>query len=147
MGETKTFKVFQRITRKSYHRKRISLRFHSRRREAPESRERTFEAIGKLFVLIGHSYCLNFAPATRDASPRREAEDYPAEKLRVYASFASTFTANGIMHERTQGGLAESDNELVLVHVFTARKLPRPLANFPFKINANGDEAKRELVY
>lgn len=83
-GETKTFKVFQRITRKSYHRKRISLRFYSRRREAPESRERTFEAIGKLFVLIGHSYCLNFAPATReerDASPPKRGGRLSSRKI------------------------------------------------------------------
>lgn len=111
MGEKKTFKVFQRITRKSYHRKRISLRFYSRRREAPESRERTSRSHRE--VICPHRSFVLPEFRSRDArrarrfSSRREAEDYPAEKLRVYASLASAFTANGIMHERTQGGLAE----------------------------------------
>lgn len=47
------------------------------------------------------------APRARRVYFEGEKEDYPAEKLRVYASLVSTFTANGIMHERTQGGLAE----------------------------------------
>lgn len=71
-------------------------------------------------------------------------EDYLAEKLQVYASFPSTFTMSGIIHEHTRrlcGAATRSSR--VLVYIFTAGKLSRSLANFPFKINANGDEAKR----
>lgn len=63
-----------------------------------------------------------------DTSPR-EKEDYPAEKLRVYASFASTFTANEIMHERAQDGLAERQRARPRVRIYgtkiatAARKL------------------------
>jgi len=59
-----------------------------------------------LSVLIGHSYFLNSASAMQErarAVPARggdSEEDHRAEKLRVYASFASTFTTSGIMHRQ-----------------------------------------------
>lgn len=59
--ETKTFKVFQGITRKSYHRKRISPCFYSRRQEVPESRERSFELPSEtdLFSSVIRTGCIS----------------------------------------------------------------------------------------
>ena len=48
--ETETFKVFQGITRKSYHRKRISPHFYSHRQEVPESRGRSFELPSRTYL-------------------------------------------------------------------------------------------------
>jgi len=88
--------------------------------------------IGNLFVLIDHSYCPNFVLATESAMfllQERRRTKTPAEKLRVSASFASTFTANGIMHKRAQCGLAKRQRARPRVRIYgtkiatVARKL------------------------
>lgn len=149
--ETETFKVFQRITRKSYHRKRISPRFFSPAKSAVVARAKFWATIGNLFVLIGHSYCLNFVWATREGrdgfSFTREGRLSSRKITSLCVVRVDVYGERNNARAHTGRSLSRSDNELVPVYVFTARKLPRPLANFPFKINANGDEAKRELVY
>lgn len=127
--ETETFKVFQRITRKSYHRKRISPRSYSRRQEVPESRERSFELPSGTY-LSSSVIRLNFARCdTRGVRHFSKREGRLFSRKITSLCIVSTFTANEIMHERAQDGLAERQRARPRVRIYgtkiatAARKL------------------------
>lgn len=119
--ETETFKVFQEITRKSYHRKRISPRFYSRRQEVPELRERSFELPSGTYLSpsVIRAACIS--------SPRR-ASSPPRGRLSSRKITSLCVVRVDIYGERNnaRARAGRSDSELVPAYVFTARKLPGP---------------------
>lgn len=125
--KTETFKVFQGITRKSYYRKRISLRLcSSRRQEVREFRV----SIGNLSAPHRSFILPAFRPLRRSLSleerersvarlPRRKITSLRVARVDVYGERNNAREHGREGERRCYGG----GNELVPVYVFTARKL------------------------
>lgn len=159
MGKTETFKVFQGITKKSYYRKRISLRLcSSRRQEVREFRVSigNLSAPHRSFILSAF-VPLPFAlsPATLPLSKReRSVARLPRRKI-TSLRVARVDVYGERNNARAQGGRKGGEEMLrrrqrarPRIRIYGTKIVTRPLANFPFKINANGRRSEtRGLVY